>query len=125
MTSTWSYGVHKSGTIFLVAGQGFHLLLISHRLQSLTITTKAYLASVTPRDPHGHYDLGYSLGFLTVEALSAVWGADSAMNLYKLMPSNSFETAFELTYGTPWNEAKHILASVVSSNALATKASMP
>ena len=69
-----------------------------------------------PRDPHGHYDLGYSLGFLTVEALSAIGGSDSSMNLYKLMTSNTFREAFELTYGSPWDEAKHIIASVVSSN---------
>jgi len=69
-----------------------------------------------PHDPHGHYDLGYSLGFLTVEALSAIGGSDSSMNLYKLMTSNTFREAFELTYGSPWDEAKHIIASVVSSN---------
>ena len=37
------------------------------------------------------YELGYSLEFLTVEA-------------------------FELTYGYPWDETKHIIASVVSLN---------
>ena len=64
------------------------------------------------------YDLGYSLGFLTVEALSAIEGSDSSMNLYKLMKNNSFPEAFELTYGYPWDEAKKIIASVVSSNIL-------
>ena len=66
--------------------------------------------------PEGNYALGMSLGFLTVEALSAIGGSDSSMNLYKLMTSNTFREAFELTYGSPWDEAKHIIASVVSSN---------
>ena len=68
--------------------------------------------------PNEDYDLGYSLGFLTVEALSAIGGSDSSMNLYKLMKNNSFPEAFELTYGYPWDEAKKIIASVVSSNIL-------
>ena len=38
------------------------------------------------------------------------------MNLYKLMKNNTFPEAFELAYGSPWDEAKHILASVVSAN---------
>ena len=71
------------------------------------------------RDPHGYYDLGYSLGFLSVEALSAIGSSDSSMNLYKLMTSNTFPEAFELTYGSSWDEAKHIIASVVSANILA------
>ena len=68
--------------------------------------------------PDANYDLGYSLGFLTVEALSAIGGADSSMNLYKLMKNNTFSEAFELTYGSTWDEAKHILASAVSANIL-------
>ena len=66
--------------------------------------------------PEGNYALGYSLGFLTVEILSAIGGSESSMNLYKLMKNNTFPEAFELTYGSPWDEAKHIIASVVSTN---------
>ena len=66
--------------------------------------------------PEGNYALGLSLGFLTVEALSAIGGSESSMNLYRLMKNNTFPEAFALTYGSPWNEAKHILASVVSAN---------
>ena len=65
------------------------------------------------------------MGFLTVEALSAIGGSDSSMNLYKLMKNNTFSEAFELTYGSPWDEAKHILASVVSANVLVIKNGNP
>ena len=66
--------------------------------------------------PEGNYALGYSLGFLTLEALSAIGGSDSSMNVYKLMKDKTFPEAFELTYSSSWDEAKHILASVVSAN---------
>ena len=62
------------------------------------------------------YTLGYSIGFLTVEVLSAFGGGDSSMHLYKLMSSGkTYAEAFELIYGYSWDESKQIIASVVSS----------
>ena len=63
------------------------------------------------------YGLGYSVGFLTVEALSAIAGSNSSMHLYKYMShGKTFEEAFEIVYGFPWEEAKPILAAFVSSS---------
>ena len=62
------------------------------------------------------YVLGYSIGYLTVEALNAMSGADSAMHMYTDMASGKdFEEAFELTYKLSWNDAKPIFAEYVST----------
>ena len=62
------------------------------------------------------YVLGYSIGFLTVEALSSIAGSDSSMYLYKFMGSGmTFEEAFQIVYNSSWDEAKPVLASFVSS----------
>jgi len=62
------------------------------------------------------YVLGYSIGFLTVEAMNAIAGADSAMHMYSVMATGKdFEEAFELTYEISWNDAKPIFAEYVSS----------
>ncbi len=61
------------------------------------------------------YVLGYSIGYLTVEAMNAMSGADSAMHMYSVMGSGKdFEEAFEMTYDLSWNDAKPIFAEYVS-----------
>ena len=61
------------------------------------------------------YVLGYSIGFLTVEAMNAMAGADSAMHMYAVMASGKdFEEAFELIYEIPWNDAKSVFSEYVS-----------
>ena len=61
------------------------------------------------------YVLGYSIGYLTVEAMNAMSGADSAMHMYSVMASGiDFEQAFEITYDISWNDAKPIFAEYVS-----------
>ena len=61
------------------------------------------------------YAAGYSIGLLTVEALNAVAGSESAMNLYTYMASGlSYQDAFEVVYGLPWDSAKSLLAAHVS-----------
>ena len=61
------------------------------------------------------YVLGYSIGFLTVEAMNAMAGADSAMHMYAVMASGiDFEEAFELIYEISWNDAKSVFAEYVS-----------
>ena len=61
------------------------------------------------------YVLGYSIGYLTVEAMNAMSGADSAMHVYTVMGSGKdFEEAFEMIYELSWNDAKPIFAEYVS-----------
>ncbi|MDA9713035.1 hypothetical protein N9U28_00425 [Acidimicrobiaceae bacterium] len=61
------------------------------------------------------YVLGYSIGYLTVEAMNAMSGADSAMHMYSVMGSGKdFEEAFEMVYELSWNDAKPIFAEYVS-----------
>ena len=58
----------------------------------------------------------YSIGYLTVEAMSAMSGSDSAMRMYSLMANGkNFEDAFENIYEISWNDAKPIFSEYVSS----------
>ena len=62
------------------------------------------------------YVLGYSIGYLTVEAMNAMAGADSAMHMYSIMASGKdFDEAFQITYEISWNDAKPIFAEYVST----------
>ena len=61
------------------------------------------------------YVLGYSIGYLTVEAMNAMSGADSAMHMYSIMATGKvFEDAFEIIYDISWDDAKPIFAEYVS-----------
>ena len=62
------------------------------------------------------YVLGYSIGYLTVEAMNAMSGADSAMHMYSLIATGKdFQEAFEIIYEISWDEAKPIFAEYVST----------
>ena len=62
-----------------------------------------------------NYRLGYTIGFLTVEALSAIGGIESSMNVYQLAASGqSFQQAFKTVYRTEWKDAKPVLAEAVA-----------
>ena len=72
------------------------------------------IPGVCERNPD--YVLGYSIGYLTVEAMNAISGADSAMHMYSIMASGSdFEEAFQITYDISWKNAKPLFAEYISA----------
>ena len=64
-------------------------------------------------------DLKYTIGYITVEALTALKGIDSTMNLVKAVAAgDTYEQAFKKIYGVEWSYAEPILAQVVSKQFL-------
>ena len=71
--------------------------------------------------PAGVYLMGYTLGALTVEALSAIAGPQGAMAVVTLLGrGQTFPQAFKSVYGISWADAAPILAKVVAAEYAAT-----
>jgi hypothetical protein len=71
-----------------------------------------------PKDPNVK-NLVYYIGYITVEALTALKGIDSTMNLVKAVAAgDTYEQAFKKIYGVEWSYAEPILAQVVSKQFL-------
>ena len=94
----------------------------SHRVESFNDFSAAKILQFynddIPKECIGtpNYKLGYTLGMLTVEILSAIGGSESTMKIYELAAiGQTFEEAFANVYGISWAEAKPILADLTAS----------
>ena len=71
--------------------------------------------------PAGIYLMGYTIGALTVEALSAIAGPQGAMAVVTLLGrGQTYDQAFKSVYGITWAEAAPILARVAAAEYAAT-----
>jgi hypothetical protein len=67
------------------------------------------------------YQLGYSIGALAIEALTAIAGPQSHMAVLTLMGrGQTYDKAFKSVYGISWAEAAPILARVAAAEYAAT-----
>jgi hypothetical protein len=107
----WRVGVPKGW-----AAEGFNDF-------SATSLQKFLLTDNPPNclPPAPIYQIGYSIGALAIEALTAIAGPQSNMAVLTLMGrGQSYETAFKNVYGISWAEAAPILARVAAAEYAAT-----
>jgi hypothetical protein len=80
---------------------------------------KTYLYGQIPnqcRSQGDEYSLGYSIGMLTVEALTAIAGPQAVLALtYQQAQGNDFATAFQKVYGVTWDQASTVLSQVLAA----------
>jgi len=91
---------------------------------SLTTYTAASFAKfLYEQDPltcytpsSGDYQLGYSVGYATVEALVAIGGPEATMALLTTMAAGGdWAAAFKKVYGITWKEGSTILGEVLAA----------
>jgi hypothetical protein len=107
----WRVGVPKG-----FSAEGFNDFSATS-LQKFLLTNKA--PNCLPPAPI--YLLGYSIGALAIEALTAIAGPQSHMAVLTLIGRGQpYETAFKNVYGISWAEAAPILARVAAAEYAAT-----
>jgi hypothetical protein len=90
---------------------------------SATSLRKLLLTDNPPKclPPAPIYQLGYSIGALAIEALTAIAGPQSHMAVLTLMGrGQTYDKAFKSVYGISWAEAAPILARVAAAEYAAT-----
>jgi len=71
--------------------------------------------------PHPIYQMGYGLGWLAIEALTAIAGPQSTMALVTMMGrGQTYPQAFESVYGISWAKASPILGKLAAMEYAAT-----
>ena len=114
MTAFETYALYKESRQNLPYGQG---------PTTVTDYSQASLLSYLVNQSHSTcyangdlYRLGYTVGALAVETLTAIAGPQSVMALYSLgAEGQKFETAFQNVYGISWSEASVILSKVLAA----------
>lgn len=76
--------------------------------------------------PHPIYQMGYGLGWLAIEALTAIAGPQSTMALVTMMGrGQTYPQAFESVYGISWAKASPILGKLAAMEYAATPDNKP
>jgi hypothetical protein len=128
MTPSWFSEGHATFLGKLGSSTSFADFKLAQELTYKNYRPNQTLKSYSPEDILRFYDAlsdgkedpgmkqyVYALGYSTVEALAAIGGIDSPMNLFlETAKGATFEQAFKSIYGIDWKVAAPILAEVVS-----------
>jgi len=128
MTPSWFSEGHATFLGKLGSSTSFADFKLAQELTYKNYRPNQTLKSYSPEDILRFYDAlsdgkedpgmkqyVYALGYSTVEALAAIGGIDSPMNLFlETAKGATFEQAFKTIYGIDWKVAAPILAQVVS-----------
>ena len=128
MTPSWFSEGHATFLGKLGSSTSFADFKLAQELTYKNYRPNQTLKSYSPEDILRFYDAlsdgkedpgmkqyVYALGYSTVEALAAIGGIDSPMNLFlETAKGATFEQAFKTIYGIDWKVTAPILAEVVS-----------
>ena len=114
MTSAETYEIFQEARRYLPYGQG--PTTVTDYSQSSLLDYLVNQNHSTCYSNGALYNLGYTVGALTVEILVAIAGPQAAMAMYSLgAEGQSFETAFQNVYGVSWKDASVILSKVLAA----------